>query len=103
MLTFQDGVCCQVFRLEVATVLHQASAWAAIVGVPVVVTRMGASPDARPPEPSEDLAVDLATPAGREQYLVPLSGYLARNLSDEYAVSLEGDRVHVEWFGAPHL
>ena len=103
MLTFEAGVCCQVFRQELSLVLHLASNWSAVVGAGVLVIHLGATHDDPSQEFAVDLAVDPTTNGNAQNHLIALASYLTRNLSIEYVVTLEADRVRVEWFGLPHL
>jgi hypothetical protein len=98
MLQFDAGVCCHVFRQEIAVVLHHASTWSAIAGVSVVVIRLGECHNGPTQQLASDLAVDLDVNGSERSELTHLYSYLARTLGRQYAVALEDDRVHVEYF-----
>ena len=97
MLYFANGVACRSFRLEIALVLHHAAGWADLTGGAVDVVAIGDT-DAEPAQCAAwALSVDLAMPESGPAPQRQLLGYLLRNLGAQYAVTMDGPRIHVSW------
>jgi hypothetical protein len=97
VLTFDGGVSCHVFYLELALVLHHASTWAALAGGTIVVSSLADTHDGPRRELATTLQVDGVTRGNREHRAGELAGYLARTLGAEYLVDIIDDRLTVVW------